>query len=51
MASPDSRGETPMDKDGMSHVSVIPKTDQKTGNNVVQISVRSDEDVECLHVV
>ena len=51
IASPDSWYETPMDKDGMSHVSVTPKTDKKTENTVVEIPVRSDEGVECLHVI
>ena len=51
IASPDSWCETPMDKDGVSHVSVAPKMEQKTRNNVVEIPVRSDEDVECQHVV
>ena len=50
IASPDSWCGT-MEKDGMSHVSVTPKTDQKTRNTVVEIPVRSDEDVEYLHVV
>ena len=45
IASPDSWCEMPMEKDGMSHVSVTPKTDQKTGHTVVEIPVRSDEDV------